>query len=398
MKRITAPFFVFCLVLVFALGFFTHRGFEEYICQDILETEGSADYSLLNSVLAQIQNKFVSPEEIDEDALMYGAAAGMVDALNDPYSTFFDPLETEEFKEDIAGSFEGVGVQIGIKNDQLQVIAPLKDTPGYDAGIMAKDIITKVDGEKVDGMAIEEVVDMIRGEKGTPVTLTIYRESWGEERDVVITRDTIKVPTTELEMLETADGKTVAHFTLSHFSDIIYSDFKEDAYQILDSDAEGIILDLRNNPGGLLDQAESIAGWFLKKGDVVLTEKGRDGEESQYKSPSDGKFLSYPIVILINEGSASASEILAAAVRDNRSDVIIVGETSFGKGAVQQLMELSDGSSVKITTAKWYTPNGEGIEGVGISPDEEVIMTTQDYEDNLDPQLDKALEIIEKII
>jgi len=381
---------ILVIILAFGTGLFTEDIIQKYY-QRVGASSG-LDFSLLEEVFQKIEAGFVAPEKLDKTKLIYGAASGMVESLNDPYTVFFDPEETEKFEEDISGFFEGVGIQIGIKEEQLQVIAPLEGTPSQKAGVRAGDKILKVDGASIAGMPIEEVISLIRGPKNTTVTLTISRQDWEEPKDLKIIRDTIKVPTLKWELKETQDGKKVAYFTLFYFSDIIYKDFKEAAYEILNSGAEGIILDLRNNPGGVLSQVEEIAGWFLKEGDVILTEQIR-GHEQKHKSKGPSKFVSYPLVVLINQGSASASEILVASLRDNRQ-VPIIGETSFGKGCVQRLIDLKDGSSIKMTTSKWFTPSGEGIEGKGLKPDIEVNLTPEDYQKGSDPQLEQAMEII----
>lgn len=353
------------------------------------------DFSYLNSVLMELENNFVDPDKIDQNKLIYGAAKGMVEASGDPYTTFFDPEEAKSFNEDISGFFDGIGLQIEIKDKRLTVVAPLKNTPAFKAGILAGDEIANVNGTSTVGMSTSKAVSLIKGEKGTEVTLTIFRQGWSETKDFKLIRDTIKVPTVEVEYKEVG-GKKIAHFTIFQFSETVYDDFRESANEILKSGAQGMILDLRNNPGGFLDRTQWIAGWFLKERDIVLQERNRSGqgyETQNYYAGGPSSFLSMPMVVLINSGSASASEILTAALRDNRN-VDIIGETSFGKGSVQRVFDLSDHSSVKITIAKWLTPKGEAIDGQGIKPTIEVKMTEEDYSQDKDPQMDKALEAI----
>lgn len=387
---------VFGIIAAFAAGFFL----KEPIMLIAAGGEASSpaiqlDFSYLNDVLKKLEENFINPEDINQNELIYGAAKGMVESLEDPYTSFFDPEETKTFRDDISGYFEGIGMQIEVKNSRLKVVAPLENTPAQRAGILAGDEILKVDGKSTSGMSVDEAVTIIKGPKGTEVVLTIYRKDWNDTRDFKITRDTIRVPSLEISFKE-LNGKKTAHLKIFQFSDIVYSDFQKAAREISSQNVQGIILDLRNNPGGLLDQAQNIAGWFLKSREIVLKEELRKGdgyEIKDYLSWGPSNFASKPVVVLINQGSASASEILAAALRDNRNAVII-GETSFGKGKVQQLFSLNDKSSIKITIANWLTPKGEQIDGNGITPDIEIKMTADDYENNKDPQLDKAVEII----
>ncbi len=353
------------------------------------------EFSYLNDVLQQLENSFIEPEKIDQNKLVYGAAKGMVESLGDPYTTFFDPSESKSFQDDISGYFEGIGLQIEVRDERLKVVAPLEDTPAQHSGILAGDEIVKINGTSTTGMSSDKAVTMIKGPKGTEVTLTIYRNGWNETKDFKIIRDTIRVPSLDLSFKD-VNGKKVAYLKIFQFSDVLYSDFQKAAREIINNNAQGIILDLRNNPGGLLDQAQDIAGWFLKNREVILKEETRVGdkyETKDYLSFGPSTFASKPVVILINQGSASASEILTAALHDNRNAVII-GETSFGKGKVQQLFSLTDNSSIKITIANWLTPKGEQIDGNGIKPDIEVKMTADDYDQGKDPQLDKAIETI----
>jgi len=314
----------------------------------------------------------------------------MVKALNDPYTVFFPPEDSKIFQEDVKGSFEGVGMEIGIRDNQLQVISPLEGTPAERAGIRAGDIIVAVNGTSTASIALEKAVKWIRGPKGSEVTLTIMREGWKEAKEIKIVRDTISIPAVRWELKE----NNIAYLKIYQFSGNAAFEFSKAAVEILNSPAEKIIIDLRNNPGGYLEVVQDIAGWFLKKDELVAIEDfGPNQEKTEYRSKGKGNFSNYPVVILINQGSASASEILAGALRDNLG-IKLIGERSFGKGSVQTLEQLRDGSSVKITVAKWLTPKGESISEKGLEPDIKLEMTEQDYESGKDPQLDKAIEII----
>ena len=283
-------------------------------------------------------------------------------------------------------------MQIDIKEEQLQVVAPLEGTPAQKAGLRPGDKIIKVNDILTAELTLDEVVSLIRGPRGTEVVLTIFREGWDETKDFRIVRGVIEVPSLEWELIE----DDIAYIKLYQFSKKALFDFTEAVFEILDSPAKRIILDLRNNPGGLLTVAQDIAGWFLEKGDIVVIEDFSDREDIEYKAYGNGVFLDYKIVVLINKGSASGSEILAGALRDNR-DILLIGEKSFGKGSVQELDELKGGSSLKITIAKWLTPKGELITEIGLEPDVKVEMSIEDYEEGIDPQLNKAVEVIKNL-
>ncbi|MBI4101458.1 MAG: PDZ domain-containing protein [Candidatus Nealsonbacteria bacterium] len=351
------------------------------------------DFSLFWQAWAVIESKFVNKDKMDFTKMVYGAISGMVNALGDPYTVFFPPEESKKFFEDVTGSFEGVGMEIDIKKGQLQVVSPLEESPAQKAGIRAGDKILKINGTSTEGLTIDEAVKFIRGPKGTEIVLTILRDEWEDSQEIKIVRSVIQVPSLKLEFKE-VEGERVAYLKLYQFSEKASLDFRRAAVEILNSSANKIVLDLRNNPGGYLEVAQDIAGWFLAKGQTVTVEDfGGKREQNFYKAEGNGALLSYPIVILINEGSASASEILAGALRDNRQ-VMLIGQKSFGKGSVQELETLGQGSSLKVTVAKWLTPKGDFITEVGLEPDFKVEITEDDVKNEKDPQLEKALEVI----
>lgn len=354
--------------------------------------EVKVDLSLFWETWQRLEEKYIDKGKLSPQEMLYGAIAGMVKALKDPYTVFFKPEEVKRFFENVAGEFEGVGMEIGIKKGELLIISPLEGTPAFKAGLKAGDKILKIDDTFTADLSLEEAVDLIRGPKGTTVTLTIFRQEWEEPREISIVRDLIKVPSLRWELQE----GDIAYLKLYHFTERADFDFRKTAIEILNSPASRIILDLRNNPGGYLEVARDIAGWFLEKGKVVAIEDFGEGGEKEYKSPGPSKLVSYPIVVLINQGSASGSEILAAALRDNRG-VKLIGERSFGKGSVQEVEKLSDRSALKITVAHWLTPKGKLIEGVGLEPDIYIKMTQEDYLKNRDPQLEKAIEVIKSL-
>ena len=354
---------------------------------------GTVDFSLFWDAYGKLQKNFITPSKITHQKVIYGAIKGMTKSLGDPYTDFFDPDQAKMFQQDLDGSFDGIGVEVGIKKDLLTVIAPLKGTPGQKAGLKSGDIIVKINGKDATDMASDEAVNLIRGPKGTVVTLNILRDGWSAPKDIAITRDTIKIPSVEWSL---KDGD-VAYIQIYQFDDTLATDFKAIALKILQSPAKRIVLDLRDNPGGYLEAAQEVAGWFLQNGQTVTVEDFGKGRAQQvYKTSGNADLANYPMVVLINQGSASASEILSGALRDDRK-IQLIGTKSFGKGCVQQMINLPGGSFLKITIANWLTPKGGSISDVGLTPDVKVDTTDQDIQQKKDPQLAKALEIIKTL-
>ncbi|NIM46609.1 MAG: PDZ domain-containing protein [Candidatus Aenigmarchaeota archaeon] len=355
------------------------------------EHKGTSDinFGMFWKAWDYVDNEFAGGE-IDHLKMLYGAISGMLSALDDPYTAFMTPEETKKFDEELSGSISGIGAEVGIKSDKLTIIAPIKDTPAERAGLKAGDIILKVDGEETVNMSLEEAVSKIRGEKGTVVTLTISRSSFPEPRDFKIERAIIKIVSVDWEM----KGDGIAYIQISRFSNDTSSRLREIANEILAQGGKGIILDLRNNPGGYLDSAISVASEFLSQGTVVI-EKRRDGTETKWEVKDKGRLTdtSRELVVLVNKGSASASEIVAGAIQDAKRGILI-GEATFGKGLVQEIKDLGGGASMRITIAKWYTPSGRSINEQGLSPDIEVELTDEDFNADRDPQLDRALQYL----
>lgn len=366
----------------------------------------NVDFSLFWKVYNDLNAKYVDKGKLDAQKILYGAIGGMVNSTGDPYTVFFEPVTSKKFQEEISGSFGGVGIEIGKRNNVLTVISPIKDTPAFKAGIKAGDKILKIDGKSTANLSIEEAVGLIRGKKGTKVVLTTQTET-DNPRDVELVRDSIKIPTIEWKLIDVPahagqGSKKVAYMQIYSFNQTVDSEFKKAAEEILKSEATSLIIDLRNNPGGLLDSAINLAGWFLDKNKLVVSEAFGDGTSNEFRSNGNGALKKYPTVILMNGGSASASEILAGALHDNRG-IKIVGEKSFGKGSVQELENYGDGSSLKVTIAKWLTPAGISISEKGIEADIEVKFKEEDLKEEgkieigtpgKDAQLDKALEIL----
>lgn len=352
-----------------------------------------ADMGLFWDSVNLIKEKHFRIDEVSDEDLLYGAIEGVLSALDDPYTTFFNPSDAKKFEEDIQGNFGGIGAEIGIRDNELQIIAPLKGNPAEAAGLKAGDKILKVDDTITSDFTVQEAVKMIRGEVGTEVTLLILRDDWTEAREFKITRDLVIIPTLDSETRD--DG--IVHFRLYNFSANAPHLFYQESLNALTKGARGVILDLRNNSGGYLDVARDISGWFLDRGEVVVRERFRSGNEDVLLSSGPAAFAGVSTVVLVNGGSASASEIVAGALRDNRG-IKLIGEKTFGKGTVQEIEEMSDGSSLKISVAEWLTPNGTRINGNGLDPDFFVEITDEDAENGRDPQLDKAVEVLKEEI
>ena len=358
------------------------------------------DFGLFWEAWDNLHTKYVDKNKLNDENLLYGAISGMVKGAGDAYTVFFPPQESKSFKQDVGGSFGGIGAEIGKKNNFLVIIAPLEDTPAKRAGLTAGDKILKINNEPTDNLTVEEAVAKIRGEVGTKVVLAILRGTDGAKiKDITIERAIIKIPITKLEALK--DNK-IARLSFYSFTSTAPFEFQQSAAKILSTTGyKGIILDLRNNPGGYLEVAVDIAGWFLNAGDLVAIEDfGKDngqGKTTEFRASGLGALKNYPLVVLVNQGTASAAEILAGALRDNRG-IKLIGEKTFGKGSVQELVNLKGDSSLKVTVAKWFTPKKYSISESGLEPDYKVTPTEDDISKGKDPQLDKAVEVLEKIL
>ncbi len=336
-----------------------------------------------------LKEKYYQQPLKDKD-LYYGALAGLAQSTNDPYTSYFDPKSALEFQQSLEGRFEGIGAEIGLKDDQLQIIAPLPDTPASRAGLLAGDLILKIDGQESVGMSVERAVTLIRGKKGTKVVLNIYRmgEKKAEPRDVSITRDEIHVKSVTWKILP---GK-IGFITVVHFNDDTEDGFREAVTEVLKEDPKGVIIDVRNNPGGYLETALNMTSEWV--GDQVVVKERRQGKiVEELRGASGQRLKGMKTVVLVNQGSASASEILAGALQDYRV-ATIVGKKTFGKGSVQDYQTFKDGSGMKITIAEWLTPRERTIHKTGLDPDVVVDRTPEDYEAKRDPPLDRAIAIL----
>jgi carboxyl-terminal processing protease len=356
--------------------------------------EIAADFSLFWKTWDFFKENYVYNKNLTDRDMLYGAIDGMVNSAGDPYSIFFKPTDANKFEQDLSGSFGGIGAEIDIRNGQLIVVSALKDTPAERAGLKSGDKILKINDIFTSTLnTIDEAVKLIRGPKGTAVNLTILRDDWRSSREFVITRDTINIPTLDWEIKD----NQIAYIHLYNFNENANFIFYKAALPMLLSGTKGIILDLRDNPGGYLEVAVDLAGWFLKNGDIVVKEEFSSGKQEILKASGNSALVDLPVVILVNKGSASASEILAGALRDNRQ-IKLIGEITFGKGTVQELKKFNDGSEMKISVAQWLLPDGEAIDKKGLVPDIAVELTEEDIKANRDPQLEKALEIIKEEI
>jgi len=388
---------IILLVIVFGFGFFigqTSRPSIEKIEGVANKQSGQpidADFSLFWDAWHVIEKKYVDREDLDRQSMVFGSINGLLKSLDDPYSVFMEPEQSKRFIDDIGGSFEGIGAEIGIRKGILTIITPLEGNPAQEAGLLAGDKILRVDETSTADLTIDEAVGIIRGPKGEKVTLLIMRDDWDAAREIEVTRNTIQIPILKWEMKD-----NIAYIQLYQFTENLPNQFKNVVREVLNSNPQGIILDVRNNPGGYLEVAVDVASYFMPKGELVVAEDFGNGDRSEHRSKGHPDLEDTPTVVLLNQGSASASEILAGALRDIKG-IKIVGQKSFGKGSVQQLEKLKGGSSIKITVAKWLTPSGVSINDEGIMPDFEVELTSEDIEEMRDPQLERALELAKEI-
>lgn len=392
-------------VLIFAGGYQTAKiqlgQVENPIVRKFTSNSGegavtAADFSKFWDVWKRLEKSYVDPSKLDYAKMTWGSMQGLAQSLDDPYTQYLPPKENKQANEDLNGAFFGVGIELGYRESTLAVIAPIANSPAEKAGVKAGDLILNIKDEKkkVDidtrNMTLPTAVTHIRGDKGSPVILTLFRDGGEKSFEVTIVRDEIVVPSVELKFIE-KNGKKIAHLELHKFGGRTDKEWIAIVSEIMAARPDGVVLDLRNNPGGYLDGAVFVTSEFLPSG-IVVKQEGRSNSET-YSVDRKGSLTSIPLVVLVNKGSASASEITAGALQDNKR-AQIVGEQSFGKGTVQEVQDLSDGSSLHVTVAKWILPSGRWIGKEGITPDVKVEddLTTED----VDEQLDKAVEEVLK--
>ncbi len=344
------------------------------------------DFNKVFEAWSTLKRDHFDRDSLDPDVLAAGAVKGLLEALDDPYALYLTRKQHAIESQDFKGFFEGIGAQVTMKNGRVTIVAPLDDTPAEKAGMLPGDIILEIDGESTEGISLLEAVSKIRGERGEPVDLVILRKTGGELVNMTVVRDVIKVKSANLRMLV---GR-IAHLKIINFTGTTDQEVADALERMEKLGARALILDVRNNPGGLLQTVVDVTGQFLDGGLVLYEVDGHDNRKD-WKAGSGGLAKDIPMVLLVNGGSASASEVLAGALMDG-DRALVVGEKTFGKGSVNTLRKLGDGSGMYFTIARWYTPGGTLIEGEGIQPD---IVVTQPEEGEEDLQLDKAIELLE---
>ncbi len=352
---------------------------------DLAEKLKDVDFEPFWKAWEVVERKHISDDPADRQAMVWGAIEGMVGSLGDPYTVFFPPKDHEDFQSEVKGEFSGIGAEIGIRKEVLTVIAPIKNSPSQRAGLKAGDKILKIDGAFTENLTLDDAIHKIRGERGTKVALIIGRTGEDKPREISIVRDIIRVPA-----ITTEKKGDVFLVTLSSFSENSSQEFQKAVREFLRSGAAKLILDLRNNPGGYLHSSVDIASWWLSEGELIAREEFRGRDATMYRSAGFRALENVPTVLLINQGSASASEILAGALQEHKK-AILIGERTFGKGSVQELEDITDKTSIKITIARWTMPSGKSISKEGLTPDIEVKIK-QDSDPEKDPQLERALE------
>lgn len=359
-------------------------------------TPVEVDYGLLWEALKIVQSKYIDAGGIDPQKILYGAIRGAVAAAGDQYTQFFDPGSYADFKTELQGSFTGIGAEIDQSADGIIVVAPLEGSPAERAGIQAQDLILKINGESTADLTAEQAVNKIRGPEGSPVVLSVFREGRGAPFDVTLTRQKIEIKSVKLSYSE-INGKRVAVIKIARFGDDTEELFKAAVADIQRNNPAGVIVDLRNNPGGYLETSVAVASQWLEAGKLVVKEEHSEKDVTVYNSDGSNGLGRFKTVVLINGGSASAAEILAGALKDN-GKAQLIGEKSFGKGSVQELVPFGPNKdmAVKVTIAKWITPSGQNLNSGGLEPDIKVEITDDDITNKRDPQLDRALQEVVK--
>jgi len=380
----------FAAVLIFALGIAVGNGqisFSSASSQN-KSLPAQLDYRSVNQLYSAIRENYDG--RLTEEQLLDGLKSGLAQATGDPYTEYFNKKDAQEFNQQLEGSFTGIGAELGQDEDKnLIVVAPIDGFPADKAGVRAKDAIVSIDGKSTSGMSIDDAVKKIRGESGTKVELELVRDR-KETLKLTITRAEIKIPSVEWNVTD----DNIGYMKITQFSDDTTTLATQAAQEFRDKDVKGVVLDMRDNPGGLLSAAVDVSSLWLPKGTTVLQEK-RDGKVIRTYSATGNDILKgIKTTVLINGGSASASEITAGALLDNKAATLI-GEKSFGKGSVQQIQPLPDGAEVKITIARWYRPNGQNIDKKGIEPSKKIELTDDDYAQDRDPQKDAAVQALQ---
>lgn len=373
------------VLVVFSIGWAVGNGRINFGTSKQADLPNNFNYQSVEELYDALKRNFDG--SLDSQKLLDGIKAGLVAAAEDPYTEYLTPKEAQEFNESLNGTFEGIGAELGKDaNKNVVIIAPISNTPAEKAGLLPKDVIVKVDEEDATGWSVEEAKNKIRGKAGTTVKLTVIRDGQ-KEVNFEITREQINIPSVESKILP----GNIGYIKIARFADDTYKLAYQASQDFKKAGVKGVVLDVRNDPGGLLDSAVDVAGIWLPQGKVIVREKQGDTTKQTLVSKGPATLDGIPTVVLINGGSASASEIVAGALKDNKAATLL-GEKSFGKGSVQQLMNLPSGGVLKVTIAKWYTPSDHNINKEGIEPDQKVERTEEDFKAQKDPQLDAAIQ------
>jgi carboxyl-terminal processing protease len=390
---------ILSFVLILGMGLFIGWKSAIYTFREELKNSGALatetaqtepiNLDLFWEVYHRLEQNYVDPTALDTENELYGAIKGMVNALGDPYSVFMSPEETQEFQASLGGTLQGIGAELSMKDGNLVVVAPLKGSPAEKAGLKTGDVIYKIDELFVDDLTLWDAIRAIRGEPETTVTLTIFRKGTDNSFQLPIQRAEINVPSVELKFY--GENENIAYLSIYQFGDKTEAEFDAAVRELLLKPVDGIVLDLRDNGGGFLDTSVNILSDFIEGKQKAVVTKHRDEKKNEiYYTNESARIATIPLVVLVNKGSASASEIFAGAIQDYKRG-IVMGTQTFGKGSVQVVEVLNDGSSLRMTIAKWYTPKDRSINDVGITPDIVVELTEEQMTNEQDPQLEAAL-------
>lgn len=383
---------VLLFVLIFGTGFFIGNTKQNFFGNGV-DAEEPLNLGAFWKTYSILEEKFVqtNDKEVTDQDKVYGAISGLVDSYSDPYTVFLPPSENEDFEEVISGVFTGVGMEVGIRDDLLTVISPLKNSPAEKAGIKAGDKIISINKESAIDISVDDAIDKIRGEKGTSVSLTIVRDEEKDPLTIEIIRDTIIIPTIDTKTID-----NVFVISLYNFSATASTEFRSALREFVKSKKNKLVLDLRGNPGGFLEGAIDISSWFLPAGKTIVSEDFGDSRKDEvFRSKGYNIFnKNLKMVVLIDGGSASASEIVAGALQEH-GVAKLVGKNTFGKGSVQELVDITNETSLKVTIARWLTPDGKSISEGGLTPDFDVDLDTEKFKEGIDTQLQKAIEVLQ---